>query len=83
MNYINHFITEEYLELRRRVKKYMTYSNGMSRRELNSRFFDTNTNEPIDGVWLAAIKKVTLRTMNIPTEIVNDFMVSKGLWEEE
>ena len=83
MNYINHFITEEYLELRRRIKKYMTYSNGMGRRELNSRFFDANTNEPIDGVWMEAIKKVTLRTMNIPAEIVNDFMISKGLWEEE
>ena len=55
----------------------------MGRRELNSRFFDANTNEPIDGVWMEAIKKVTLRTMNIPAEIVNDFMISKGLWEEE
>ena len=37
----------------------------------------------IDDPWKAAIRACTLRSMYIPAEIIIDFMISKGLWEEE
>lgn len=55
----------------------------MSKRPFNSRYFDSNTNIEITDPWKAAIRMCTLRGLSIPTEIINDFMVSKGLWEEE
>lgn len=48
-----------------------------------SKCFDTDTDVEIDGLWRDAIKMSILRAMEIPREIVNDFMVTKGLWEEE
>ena len=81
--FVNHFYSEEMQELYNREIKYLPYIKGLCRRPFNSRYFDKNTDVEIDEPWKAAIRACTLRSMYIPAEIIIDFMVSKGLWEEE
>lgn len=83
MHIINHFDSEEYKEPHRRESKYLPTKRGKGHRPFNSKYFDKNTDMEITDPWKAAIRMCTLRTMNIPTEIIFDFMVVNGLWEEE
>lgn len=78
---INHFICEEMNELNKRGIKYGHGTIG-AYNKFTSKCFDTDTDIEIDGVWREAIKICILRTMSIPRDIVNDFMITKGLWEE-
>lgn len=83
-NVINHFDCEENDEVTKRCKTYLSYKNGaIGNAKWSSRYFDKNTDIEITDPWKMAIRMTAKRTMNIPVDIIIDFMVVNGLWEEE
>lgn len=81
---INHFDCEENDEVTKRCKLYLSYKNGaIGHAKWSSIYFDKNTDIEITDPWKLAIRMTAKRTMTIPADIVIDFMVVNGLWEEE
>lgn len=83
-NIINHFICDENKEVFERCKKYLAGKSGnVGNSPWNSRYFDKTTNIEITDPWKAAIRICAKRIMSVPSDIIIDFMVTNGLWDEE
>lgn len=83
-NLINHFDCEENDEVTKRCKLYLTHKSGaVGHAKWSSYYFDKNTDIEITDPWKMAIRMTAKRIMVIPADIVIDFMVVNGLWEEE